>query len=73
MAETITVARRTVQQALWATKCRCGGEKKPRVPFCASCHAHLERATREGLNKPLGKGLEQAYTAALKQLERIFG
>lgn len=53
--------------------CRCGKSKQARHTFCRSCFLSLTPKQRAALYQRMGEGYEEAYAAAVKQLERRDG
>lgn len=53
---------------LKSDECQCGRAKKPKNALCFFCYSSLPEDMKADLWKPIGRGYEAAYEAAVKYL-----
>jgi hypothetical protein len=66
--EPLTLSRGAIVAELLGEECRCGRYKEERSSSCPHCYAKLRPDTRKALWLGVGKGYEQAYCRALREL-----
>lgn len=57
-------------QELRSEDCTCGRPKRPGFSFCYGCFQSLASSTRRDLYQKIGAGYEEAFEAAVQELEQ---